>query len=188
MVAQLKQSRPADLAANRVPKPYRQSLQLLPRTTKVLKPQHELEWKVNMHDINKLIYNHKHIGKYLSCPTKITVESGDGLKVVLQLRIHPFGVEEDENKNVTFEVVIDQPKKRRLHSEARLLVQVSAECEKQILCSPRKERKDANLSYFYIKGFISHEQLKNSVRYSRKDINVIVMLKAEIIIPTSCKC
>ena len=177
-----KSSKPTDpsMVVSRIPKSYHRQA-LLPRT-KILKPKQELEWKVKIHDINKLIYNSKHIGKYLPCPTKVAVEDIGNLRVVLQFGLHPFGVEEDENRNVTFEGVIEQPKKHRLHSEAKLSIRVSAVNEKTKLqlCVPREEKRDANLSYFYIKGFISHEQLKESVKRSG---NVIVTVEVQMLLP-----
>ena len=80
---------------------------------------------------------------------------------------------------MTFEVAIEQPKKHRLHSAAKLSVQLSAEDakHKRQLGKTYKGTKDLKLSFFYIKGFISHEDLKQS----RSD-NVVIKVRVEMLL------
>ena len=171
----------ASFGASRIPKSYR-PLFLTRIQTKSLK---EVEWKEKLNDINKLIYDHKHIGKFLPCPWKIAVEGKDGLpglKIIVNL--HPYGLEEDENKYVTLEVVIEQPKKHRLPSEAKLSFKALAKGDKtKRQLGEKGAVVHLNLSYFYIKGFISHKRLRESLKLYGNE-NVFVTVKTEMILQT----
>ena len=147
--------------------------------SKLVTPGQELIWQEKVEDINKLIYKSKYRGKYLTCPWKIEVDGKGQPNPKLLLHLHPYGLEEDENRNVTFEVAIEQPKRHRLHSTAKLSVQLSAEDDKhkRQLGKTYRATKDLKLSFFYIKGFISHEDLKQS----RSD-NVVIKVRVEMLL------
>ena len=172
----------ASFGASRVPKSYRPVF-LTRLQTKSLK---EVEWKEKVNDINKLIYDHKHIGKFLPCPWKIAVDGKDGLPgIKIIVNLHPYGLEEDENKYVTIEVVIELPKKHRLPSEAKLSIKALARSDKTRRQLGEKEAiANLNLSYFYIKGFISHEPLRESLKLYGNE-NVFVTVKTEMILQTT---
>lgn len=148
--------------------------------SKLVLPGQELTWQEKVEDINKLIYKPKHRGKYLTCPWKIEVEGKGQPNPKILLHLHPYGLEEDENQNATFEVAIEQPKRHRLHSSAKLSLQLSAEDDKhgRQLGKTYKGTKDLKLRFFYVKGFISHEELKQS-----HSDNVVIRVKVEMFMP-----
>ena len=136
---------------------------------KLVKPN-ELVWPVKRSKLNKYIYKKK--TKLLTCKTNLEVmtDHGSGPNPKICVQLHPFGVEEDANKSVTVKVSIELPRKCQLHSETEIEFKVSArEIDSRASSSeaeigPLKIRREQiTRNFFYIKGFITHETLKDSL-------------------------
>ena len=84
----------------------------------------------------------------------------------LTLELHPYGSEEDANTAVTAKVTIEFPKKCRIHSERRINFCIQAredDGHSGSLIGPLQTRQEKiTQNFFYVKGFIVHEDLKNS--------------------------
>ena len=88
-------------------------------------------------------------------------------------------------KNVTIEVVIELPKKHYLPSKAKLSIKALARSDKTRGQLGEKEAiANLNLSYFYIKSFISHEPPRESLKLYGNE-NVFVTVKTEMILQTT---
>ncbi len=100
----------------------------------------------------------------------------------LTLYVHPYGREEDSNENVTLEVgmdIISRPKGQRIDSRAKVEVNIKAgDKEKRIMFGERVVRESIRLNYFFIKGFISHQDLKQS-----HSEYIIITISASLINP-----
>ncbi len=148
---------------------HRQKGTLLSRLTqqfsRVAKPHKEIEWPVKRNKLNKIIYEQK--DKHLTCPYRLELDGGlKGSNPKLTLHIHPYGQEGDRNCNITLEVGIEiptQPNTQRLDSHAEVEVNVKAEdAERKVVFGRRTVRESIRLNYFYLKGFVSHQELKQS--------------------------
>ena len=141
---------------------------LFPVKPKVIHPEpNEVIWPVKRDKLNKYIY--KHTSRLKTCKAKLELmpdqdNYGPLPKFVLQL--HPYGSEEDSNKYITAKVTIERPKKCRLHSETKIEFQLSAQEDDpstgRELGRKKVQQEQVTQSFFYIKEFISHEELKNS--------------------------
>lgn len=80
------------------------------------------------------------------------------------LQLHPYGSEEDGNKYITAKVTIELPKKFRLLSTTKIEFQISAREDDpdtgREIGPIKAQQEQITQSFFYIKGFISHEELK----------------------------
>ncbi len=80
------------------------------------------------------------------------------------LQLHPYGSEEDGNKYITAKVTIELPKKFRLLSTTEIEFQISAREDDpdtgREIGPIKAQQEQITQSFFYIKGFISHEELK----------------------------
>ena len=141
---------------------------LFPTKSKVLHPEpNQVIWPIKRDKLNKYIY--KHTSKLKACKAKLELvpdqdNYGPLPKFVLQL--HPYGSEEDSNKYITAKVTIERPKKCRLHSETKIEFQLSAQEDDpstgREIGHKKAQQEQVTQSFFYIKEFISHEELKNS--------------------------
>lgn len=103
----------------------------------------------------------------MTCPYKLELDGGlGGSNPKLTFHVHPYGLEEDANRNVTLEVGVEipsRPKDQRLPSHAVVRVEVRAEDkDKKELFGEAVVQESARISYFFIKSFISHDRLKQS--------------------------
>lgn len=156
-------------SSNLKPHVHRTKETLLSRLTqqfsRVLRPHKEIEWQVKRSKLNKIIY--EQTDKFLTCPYKVELDGGKGVSnPKLTLYVHPYGIEEDSNENITLEISIEtptRPKSQRMDSRAEVEVKVRAEDgQKKIMIRQRAIRESLRLNYFLIKGFVSHEVLKHS--------------------------
>ena len=124
-------------------------------------------WPVKRDKLNKYIY--KYTSKRKACKAKLELvphrdNYGPLPKFVLQL--HPYGSEEDSNKYITAKVTIEFPKKCRLLSRTKIEFQISAREDDpstgREIGLKKTQQEQVTQSFFYIKEFISHEELKNS--------------------------
>lgn len=133
--------------------------------SRVVRPNKEIEWPVKRSKLNKIIY--EQTDKYLTCPYKMELDGGlASSNPKLSLHVHPYGKEEDSNCSVTLEVGLEistHPKAQRLDSRAEVEVNVRAEDgERKARFGKRVVRESVRLNYFFVKGFISHQELKKS--------------------------
>lgn len=150
-------------------RPHKRKETLLSRLTqqfsRVVRPHKEIEWPIRRSKLNKIIY--EQTDKYLTCPYKMELDGGLGnSNPKLTLYVHPYGREEDVNRSVTLEVGIEissRPKTQRLDSRAEVEVSVKAEDkERKVEFGKRLVRESLRLNYFFIRGFMSHQELKLS--------------------------
>ena len=138
---------------------------LTQQLSRVAKPHKEIEWPVKRSKLDKIIYEKK--DKVLTCAIKLELDGGlKGSNPKLTLHVHPYGREEDCNQNMTMEVGLEiptQPSAPRLDSRAEVEVNVQAEDgERKVVFGKRTVRESTRLNYFYLKGFVSHHDLKQS--------------------------
>ena len=90
---------------------------------KLVKPN-ELVWAIKRDKLNKYIYESKYTKKSLQCKHKLELESGisNGPIPKLKLELHPYGLEEDRNENVTITVHVERPKHCKLHSSTEVRI------------------------------------------------------------------
>jgi len=136
---------------------------LLRYFSKVVEPDQVMEWIVKRSKLNQLIY--LQTNKYLKSVYKLELDAGLGhYNPKAAVCIHPYGCEEDANKFVTLEVRIkttSRSKCLKMHSNSRVVVKACAEDEDgNLIGTVRKVEDSARLSYFYIKRFIRHVDLK----------------------------
>ena len=132
----------------------------------MLQEPNKLIWPIKRDKLNKYIY--KHTSKLKTCKAKLELipeqDNGPLPKFILQL--HPYGTEEDRNKCVTAKVIIEFPKKCRLHSKTKLEFEISAREEDPSTGNEighrQAQQEQVTQSFFYIKKFITHEELKAS--------------------------
>lgn len=133
---------------------------------KVARPHKEIEWQIKRNKLNRIIYEQS--DKFLTCPYKLELDGGLGASnPKLTLYVHPYGCEDDCNISITLEVGIEisaRPKKaQRLDSRAEVEVRVRVEDrERNVTFGNRVVRESVRLNYFFIKGFLSHQELKQS--------------------------
>ena len=149
------------------PAKQRRRYNLFPISTKP-KAKNEVLWAIKRDRLNKCIY--KLTSKMMTCKTKLELlpkSDEDSLplpKVILEL--HPYGTEEDANTAVTAKVTIEFPKKCRIHSERKINFCIHAredDAHSGTLIGPIQTRQEKiTQNFFYVKGFIIHEDLKNS--------------------------
>ena len=130
----------------------------------------KLVWPVKRDKLNKCIY--KNTSTLLTCKAKLELiplsDQDKGPLPKLQLLLHPYGTEEDGNTFVTAKVMIEFPSKCRLHSETRIDFQICAregDAHSGIgveIGRLKSTREKITQSFFYVKEFISHEDLKNA--------------------------
>ena len=147
--------------------------------SKLISPGKELIWKEKIEDIQKYIYTRKLQARAISCPAKLEVDGKGYPNLKLNLHLHPYGKEDDQNKQVTLEVEIEVQKKVRLPSSTKLALRMNIESNKQTHHSYTVQ-EDVRLTFFYIKGIISHALLK-----SLDSEHIIMRVQAEIILPAS---
>ena len=133
--------------------------------TKLIKPN-ELVWPIKRDKLNKYIYESKYTKKSLQCKHKLELESGirNGPIPKLKLELHPYGLEEDRNENVTITVHIERPKHCKLHSstEVRITLSTRDAVSGEQIGEPCTKREPIRSSYFLVKKFVSHESIKRS--------------------------
>lgn len=147
--------------------------------SRTVHPHKEIEWPIKRIKLSKIIY--EQADKYLTCPYKLELDGGLGASnPKLTLHVHPFGREEDSNQSVTLEVSIEiptRPKAQRLDSRAEVEVNVRAEDrERKVVFGKRTVRESVRLNYFFIRGFVSHQELKQSCSES-----VVIIISANLI-------
>ena len=135
---------------------------------KVLLPEpNQVIWPIKQDKLNKYIY--KHTSKLKTCKEKLELvpnrdDCGPLPKFTLQL--HPYGSEEDSNRYITAKVTIDFPKKCHLHSKTKIEFQVSAREDNSStgkeIGHKQTQQEQITQNFFYIKEFITHEELKES--------------------------
>lgn len=133
--------------------------------SKIVKPRYVMEWSVKRSKLNKLVYSQT--DKYLKCDYKLELDAGlGGCNPKAAICIHPYGREEDQNKYVTLEVRLETTNRSKcltMHSDSKVVVKTGAEDEDGIVLGRyRKVEESSRFRYFYIKGFISHQDLKLS--------------------------
>lgn len=133
--------------------------------SRVVRPHKEIEWQIKRSKLNKIIY--EQVDKFLTCPYKLELDGGLGASnPKLTLHVHPYGREDDTNVNMTLEVGIEistRPKAQRLDSRAEVEVKLRAEDKETGRIFGSKEvQESVRLNYFFIKGFLSHQDLKLS--------------------------
>lgn len=161
----------------------RQKETLLARLTqqfsRVVRPHKEIEWQIKRNKLSKIIYDHS--DKFLTCPYKLELDGGLGTSnPKLTLYVHPYGCEDDCNVSITLEVRIEistRPKAQRLDSRAEVEVNVRAEDrEGRTVFGSRIVRESVRLNYFFIKGFLSHQELK----LSHSD-DIVILISANLV-------
>ena len=134
-----------------------------PATTK------NIVWRIKRSEINEAIYEHRE-EQVITCPDRLVADIGHGgANPRLLLKLHPHGIEEDYDKNVTLEIDIELPKKcPRLHSAAKIDVTLSSwDCKENKPFSSRQEiSASMNMRSVSVKQFISH----NALKHSRSDL------------------
>ena len=123
-------------------------------------------WPVRRDRLNKYIY--KYTRKLKTCKAKLELvpdQDNCGPLPKFNLQLHPYGSEDDGNKYITAKVTIELPKKFRLLSTRKIEFHLSAREDdptsgKKIGCK-KAQQEQVTKSFFYIKRFISHEELKN---------------------------
>lgn len=152
---------------------------------RLIKQHQELLWQVKRDKLNKMIYKHK-ANKYISCSDKIELESDhSGPHPKVTLNLCPYGAEEDQNENVTLKIVIEQSKKTGagcLHSSTKVEVCVCAyDMEKDaVIGEEYRVQESVRSSFFFVKGFISHHELKKS-----HSEYIAIRAKAKLILPAA---
>ena len=139
-----------------------------PAKLKVIHPEpNQVIWPVKRNKLNKYIY--KHIHKLKTCKVKLELipdQDNSGPLPKFTLQLHPYGCEEDSNRCITAKVTIDYPKKCRLLSKTKIEFQISAREDDpstgREIGHKKTQQVQVTQSFFYIKEFISHEELKNS--------------------------
>ena len=148
--------------------------------SRVLRPHKEIEWPIKRNKLNRIIYEQS--DKSLTCPYKLELDGGLGVSnPKLTLYVHPYGCEDDCNVSVTLEVGIEissRPKKaQRLDSRAEVEVRVRADDrERKVTFGNRVARESVRLNYFFIKGFLSHQELKQS-----HSEHIVIIISANLI-------
>ena len=133
---------------------------------KLISPN-KLEWPIKRDKLNKYIYKQK--TKLLKCKAhlEVTPDQGSGPQPKIFIQLHPYGAEEDSNKCISVKASIELPRKCQLHSETEIEFEISAR-ELQTQASGaeigplKRKHEQITRNFFYIKGFITHEALKNS--------------------------
>lgn len=135
---------------------------------KVIHPEpNQVVWPVKRYKLNKYIY--KYTSKLKTCKEKLELvpdrdDCGPLPKFTLQL--HPYGSEEDSNRCITARVTIDLPKKCRLFSKTMIEFEISAREDNwnagREIGNKQIQQEQITHSFFYIKEFIKHEELKES--------------------------
>ena len=132
---------------------------------KLIKP-HELVWPIKRDKLNKYIYETKYTKKSLICKHKLELETGihSGPRPKLKLELHPYGLEEDRNENVTITVHVERPKNCDLHSstEIRISLSVLESDTGELIGQQSMMDESIRSSYFLVKKFVSHESIKKS--------------------------
>lgn len=133
--------------------------------SKVARPHKEIEWQIKRSKLNKIIYEQS--DKFLTCPYKLELEGGSGVSnPKITLYVHPYGIEDDCNVNVTLEVGIEvptRPRAQRPDSRAQVEVSVRAEDrDAKVVLGKNLVKESVRLKYFLIKCFIDHQELKSS--------------------------
>lgn len=125
----------------------------------------KLVWPVKRDKLNKYIYKHK--AKLLRCKLNWELTSSEhriGPSPKLSLQLHPYGAEEDSNKFITAKVSIESSR-CRLHSDTRIRFIISARegdsTSGAQIGRLQEKREQITKSFFYIKQFIDHQDLKN---------------------------
>ena len=147
--------------------------------TKLILPGKELVWTEKIEHVWKYIFLKKFQERAITCPAKLEVDGKGFPNPKLSLRLYPYGIEDDQNKQVTLEVEIELQKKARLPSSTKLALTVNIESNQRTHHS-HAVQEDARLTFFYIKGIISHSLLK-SLQVDSEHITLRV--QAEIIFP-----
>ena len=164
-------------------KPHKRKETFLSRLTqqfsRVVRPHKEIEWPIKRSKLNKIVY--EQTDKYLTCPYRMELDGGLGnSNPKLTLYVHPYGKEEDINRSVTLEVGIEmssRPKTQRLDSRAEVEVRVRAEDkERKAEFGSRVARESIRSNYFFVRGFISHQDLKQS-----HSETVVIIISANLI-------
>ena len=125
----------------------------------------KLVWPIKRDKLNKYIYKHK--TKLLKCKLnwELTSEHEIGPSPKLSLQLHPYGAEEDSNKFITAKVSIES-RRCRLHSDTTIGFIISARESDPTsgaqIGKLREKYEQITKSFFYIKQFIDHQDLKNS--------------------------
>ena len=82
------------------------------------------------------------------------------------LQLHPYSCEKGGNKYITAKVIIEFPKKCRLLSKTKIEFQISTREDDpstgREIGHKKTQQEQVTQIFFYIKEFISHEELKNS--------------------------
>lgn len=138
---------------------------LLQYFSKVVAPEQVMEWIVKRSKLNQLIYSQS--DKCLKSTYKLELDAGMGHNnPKAMICIYPYGCEDDVNEFVTLEVRLKtSPRSKclKMHSESKIVVKACAEDEDgHLIGSVRKKEDYARFSYFYIKRFIRHIDLKMS--------------------------
>ena len=126
----------------------------------------QITWPVKRDKLNKCIY--KHTSKLKTCKEKLELvpdRDNCGPLPKFTLQLHPYGSEEDENRHITAKVTIDFPKKCRLLSKTKIEFEISAREDNSSTgreLGHKKTQEQVTQSFFYIKEFITHEELKKS--------------------------
>lgn len=125
----------------------------------------DVVWSVKRNLLNKTIYQHKE-NKTVECTKRLELDVGHGhnFNPRFSLILHPYGLEGDNNLNVTLEVYIEVPKKApKMSSKAnvKFTVSVTDVAESRILFQDIMV-KSILLREFYVYEFITHKALKDS--------------------------
>lgn len=126
----------------------------------------KLVWPIKRDKLNKYIYKHK--TKLLRCKLNLELisEHEIGPSPKLSLQLHPYGAEEDSNKFITAKVLIES-RRCRLHSDTRIAFAISARegdpTSGAQIGQLHEKQEQITKSFFYVKQFIDHQELKNSL-------------------------
>ena len=127
------------------------------------KPQDTLTWVLKRYPLCKATLKQKEKPQ-VECSSKLELVNPQGSNPKLAFFLHPYGIEEDENKNVTLVVAIEVSKKIQLHSSAEVHLTMSAKAQGtgDYFFKQRVEKQSMLLRKFYVKAFLEHESLKQS--------------------------
>lgn len=137
----------------------------------------ELVWTEKVERIQKYIYSKKLQGDAITCSPKLEVDGMGYPNPKLLLHIYPYGIEEDENKDITMEVKIELQKKVRLPSKSLLELKVTIE-SKDGTHNTLLVQEDIRLTFFYLKKIISHDLLKKL-----KSADITIRVHAKLVLP-----
>ena len=119
-----------------------------------------MTWSVKRRKLNEAIYEHRKT-KLFKCPQELELENGGKHSPRLTVYLHPYGYEEDAQKNLTLSVKLEASAKCLISSSAVIRMEISASestggrnLKHAVLECP----VDSRIARY--KAFLSHKELR----------------------------